>query len=122
MNSRREAGCGLVVPGPNRTELLDFGEDILDLVPFPVGVSVKGARKYSVFPRRNHRLNSTFCEQIQQGVRVKVSITDQCRELHRVQERRYRDEIVALVGQDDKTDQFSNYVRQRDHLARQTAF
>ena len=60
MNSRREAGRRLVVPGRNRPERLDLLEDILNPVPFPVGVSVKGARKRAVFLRRNHRLDSVF--------------------------------------------------------------
>ncbi len=65
MNSRREAGRGLVIPRCNRPELLDFAEEILDPVPVPIGVSVKGARKRSVFLRRNHRLDSVFRKPIQ---------------------------------------------------------
>ena len=60
VNAGREAGCGLVVSRCNRPELLDFAEEILDPVPFPIGVSVKGARKRSVFLRGNHRLDSVF--------------------------------------------------------------
>ena len=33
MNSCPEVGCGLVIPGCNHPELLDFGEDILNPVP-----------------------------------------------------------------------------------------
>ena len=60
MNARREAGCGLVVPRCNRPERLDLAEDILNPVPVPIGVPVKGARKRSVFLRGNHRLDSVF--------------------------------------------------------------
>ena len=65
MNARREAGCGLVVSRRNRPELLDFAEEILNPVPFPVGVSVKGARKRSVFLRGKHRFDSVFRKPIQ---------------------------------------------------------
>ena len=97
MNPRREAGRRLVISGRNRPELLDFGEEILDPVSFPVGVSVKGALMRAVRLRRNHRLNAAFCERVQQGVRVKSLVADQCREVDRVQKRRYRHEIVTLA-------------------------
>ena len=60
MNAGREAGCGLVVSRRNRPELLDFAEKILNPVPFPIGVSVKGPLMRAVFLRGNHRLDSVF--------------------------------------------------------------
>ena len=80
MNARREAGRRLVIPRCNRPELLDFAEDILDPVPFPVGVSVKGARKRAVFLWRNHGVCSAVREPIKQGVRVTGLVADPCRE------------------------------------------
>ncbi len=65
MNARREAGCGLVIPRRNRPERLDLAEDSLNPVPVPIGVSVKGARKRSVFLRGKHRFDSVFRKPIQ---------------------------------------------------------
>ena len=121
MNARREAGCGLVIPRCNRPELLDLAEDILNPVPVPIGVSVKGARKRSVFLRGNHRLRSAFGEPIKHGVRVTGRVADPCREGNVLKKVGYRHLIVARTGEDDKTDQFSNRVRPRDALAGQTA-
>ncbi|MCY4153688.1 MAG: hypothetical protein OXE94_15880, partial [Aestuariivita sp.] len=84
MNARREAGRRLVVSGRDRPELLDFAEEILDPVPVPIGVSVKGPLMRAVFPRRNHRLDSVFRKPIESGVRVKGLVADQCLEIHRV--------------------------------------
>jgi len=84
MNARREAGRRLVVSRRNHPERLDLAEDILNPVPIPIGVSVKGARKRSVFLRGNHRLDSVFRKPIKHGVRVTGRVADPCREIHRV--------------------------------------
>ncbi len=97
MHARREAGCGLVVLGRDRPERLDLAEDILDPVPVPVGVPVKGPWKRAVRLRRNHGVCSAVRKPIKQGVRVTGRVADPCREIHRVQERRYRHEIMALA-------------------------
>ncbi len=39
---------------------LDCGEDILDPVPVPIGVPVKGPLMRAVFLRGNHRLRFAF--------------------------------------------------------------
>ncbi len=121
MNARREAGRRLVVSRRNRPERLDLAEDILNPVPVPIGVSVKGARKRSVFLRRNHRLRSAFGEPIQQGVRVTGRVADQCHEGNVLKKVGHRHPIMARTGEDDKTNQRPDRVRQCDALAGQTA-
>ena len=71
--------------------------------------------------RRNHCFNAAFCEHIQQGVRAKGLVTNQCREGNVLEKIRHRHEIMARTGQDNTTDQHPDRVRSRHTLARPTA-
>jgi len=113
MNAGSKAGCGLVVPGCDRPERLDCGEDSLDPVSFPVGVLVKGSLKRAVFLRGKRRRRSAFCECIQQPVQVTGRVADQWREDNVVQKIGHRHAIMARTGQNNTADQPSSPLLKR---------
>ncbi len=118
MNARREAGCGLVIPRCHRPERLDLAEDILDPVPVPVGVSVKGPLMRAVFLRRNHGVCSAVRKRIQQGVRVKGRVADQCYHGNVLEKVGHCHPIMARTGEDDKTDHRPDTSRSRPSVRR----
>ena len=66
-----------VVPRRHRPELLDFGEEILDLVPPPVHLPVMLPGFRPVPPRRDHRHRAASLHILEQPVRVERPVPDE---------------------------------------------
>ena len=121
MNPRHEALVGLVVPGPDRPELLDSREEVLDLVPPTVHLPVVLAGYLPVPRRGNYRCRAALVQIPEQTVRIERPVADDDLERWVLRKLRHPCEVMRLAGKDHETDEAAKRIRDRDDLARQAS-
>ena len=122
MDGSAEILCGLVVAGGDRTELLEFAEEVFDQVALFVEIAVEVARCEAVWPRRD---DGGFAGAGQGFEDARVGIVglvgDQPIGRHLRQQRVGADQIVRLSRGQPKGQRIAERVDQRMDLGAQPA-
>ena len=119
MDHGGEACVGFVAAQGDALELFQLAEEVLDqMAPF-VDLLVDGERCLAPWHLRDDDLGAALIQLVDDPVRIEGLVADQAFELDVLDQRYDPDGVVAMSRKQDKADQVTERVRQRQDFRRQ---